>query len=128
MPLARGLDQEKTDRFIGMYVNDFTLDYGPIGRKRHSRVSWPGRPGRLDPGEAGTAVRRVGRAAPKTEPQWTRHALTLKQGKANYQGARIDTSEIVLQFNALVSVREFARFGLNRPRTRLLRVTSERRR
>jgi len=33
MPLARGLDQEKTDRFIGMYVNDFTLDYGPIGRK-----------------------------------------------------------------------------------------------
>lgn len=32
MPLARGLDQEKTDRFIGMYVNDFTLDYGPIGR------------------------------------------------------------------------------------------------
>lgn len=33
MPLARGLDHEKTDRFIGMYVNDFTLDYGPIGRR-----------------------------------------------------------------------------------------------
>jgi 1,4-dihydroxy-6-naphthoate synthase len=33
MPLARGLDQEKIDRFIGMYVNDFTLDYGPIGKK-----------------------------------------------------------------------------------------------
>ena len=32
MPLARGLDHEKTDRFIGMYVNDFTLDYGPVGR------------------------------------------------------------------------------------------------
>jgi 1,4-dihydroxy-6-naphthoate synthase len=32
MPLARGLDREETDRFIGMYVNDFTLDYGPIGR------------------------------------------------------------------------------------------------
>src|ERR1700736_2947974 len=32
MPLARGLDRERTDRFIGMYVNDFTLDYGPIGR------------------------------------------------------------------------------------------------
>ena len=57
MPLARGLDQEKTDRFIGMYVNDFTLDYGPVGRKRHSRVPWPGRSGRLDSGEAGTAVR-----------------------------------------------------------------------
>jgi 1,4-dihydroxy-6-naphthoate synthase len=33
MPLARGLDREKTDRFIGMYVNDFTLDYGPVGKK-----------------------------------------------------------------------------------------------
>ena len=32
MPLARGLDREKTDRFIRMYVNDYTLDYGPIGR------------------------------------------------------------------------------------------------
>ena len=32
MPLARGLDQKGADRFIGMYVNDFTLDYGPIGR------------------------------------------------------------------------------------------------
>jgi 1,4-dihydroxy-6-naphthoate synthase len=32
MPLARGLDREKTDRFIGMYVNDYTLDYGPKGR------------------------------------------------------------------------------------------------
>jgi 1,4-dihydroxy-6-naphthoate synthase len=33
MSLARGLDQTETDRFIGMYVNDFTLDYGPTGRK-----------------------------------------------------------------------------------------------
>jgi 1,4-dihydroxy-6-naphthoate synthase len=33
MPLARGLDQEGADRFIGMYVNDFTLDYGPTGRE-----------------------------------------------------------------------------------------------
>jgi 1,4-dihydroxy-6-naphthoate synthase len=33
MPLARGLDREETDRFIGMYVNDFTLDYGPVGRR-----------------------------------------------------------------------------------------------
>jgi 1,4-dihydroxy-6-naphthoate synthase len=32
MPLARGLDQNETDRFIGMYVNGFTIDYGPIGR------------------------------------------------------------------------------------------------
>ena len=32
MPLARGLDQEGADRFIGMYVNGFTIDYGPTGR------------------------------------------------------------------------------------------------
>jgi 1,4-dihydroxy-6-naphthoate synthase len=33
MPLARGLDHEGADRFIGMYVNDFTIDYGPTGRE-----------------------------------------------------------------------------------------------
>jgi 1,4-dihydroxy-6-naphthoate synthase len=33
MPLARGLDEEMADRFIGMYVNDFTLDYGDRGRQ-----------------------------------------------------------------------------------------------
>ena len=32
MPLARGLDRDEADRFIGMYVNDFTLDYGTVGR------------------------------------------------------------------------------------------------
>jgi 1,4-dihydroxy-6-naphthoate synthase len=32
MPLARGLDQNGADRFIGMYVNDYTIDYGPGGR------------------------------------------------------------------------------------------------
>ena len=32
MPLARGLDEQLADQFIGMYVNDFTLDYGPRGR------------------------------------------------------------------------------------------------
>jgi 1,4-dihydroxy-6-naphthoate synthase len=31
--LARGLDQEGADRFIGMYVNDFTVDYGPTGKE-----------------------------------------------------------------------------------------------
>jgi 1,4-dihydroxy-6-naphthoate synthase len=33
MPLARGLDREAADRFIGMYVNDFTVDYGRVGRQ-----------------------------------------------------------------------------------------------
>ncbi len=33
MPLARGMDTSLADQFIGMYVNDFTLDYGDIGRR-----------------------------------------------------------------------------------------------
>ena len=33
MPLARGLDVPLADKFIGMYVNDFTRDYGDIGRR-----------------------------------------------------------------------------------------------
>jgi 5,8-dihydroxy-2-naphthoate synthase len=33
MPLARGLDLAEADKFIGMYVNDFTLDYGKTGRR-----------------------------------------------------------------------------------------------
>ena len=32
MPLARGMDTALADRFIGMYVNEFTLDYGDTGR------------------------------------------------------------------------------------------------
>lgn len=31
MQYGRGLDTGLTDRFVGMYVNDFTLDYGPRG-------------------------------------------------------------------------------------------------
>jgi 1,4-dihydroxy-6-naphthoate synthase len=33
MPLARGLDLNQADKFIGMYVNDYTLDYGDSGRE-----------------------------------------------------------------------------------------------
>ena len=29
----RGISEEKTDRFVGMYVNDWTVDYGPRGRQ-----------------------------------------------------------------------------------------------
>jgi len=32
MPLARGMDMTLADQFIGMYVNEFTLDYGETGR------------------------------------------------------------------------------------------------
>ena len=30
---SRGLDDARTDRFVGMYVNDYTVDYGETGRR-----------------------------------------------------------------------------------------------
>jgi 1,4-dihydroxy-6-naphthoate synthase len=33
MPLARGMDTTLADEFIGMYVNEYTLDYGDSGRR-----------------------------------------------------------------------------------------------
>ncbi len=33
LPLGRGMDTRLADKFIGMYVNDFTLDYGDIGKR-----------------------------------------------------------------------------------------------
>jgi 1,4-dihydroxy-6-naphthoate synthase len=33
MQYARGLDRSKADAFVGMYVNDWTLDYGDRGRQ-----------------------------------------------------------------------------------------------
>jgi 1,4-dihydroxy-6-naphthoate synthase len=35
---GRGLDQEQTDRFVGMYVNDLTLGYGERGRQAVERL------------------------------------------------------------------------------------------
>ncbi len=33
MQYARGLERSKADTFVGMYVNDWTLDYGDAGRR-----------------------------------------------------------------------------------------------
>jgi 1,4-dihydroxy-6-naphthoate synthase len=33
MRYARGLDRSRADRFVGMYVNDWTRGYGPEGRR-----------------------------------------------------------------------------------------------
>jgi 1,4-dihydroxy-6-naphthoate synthase len=38
MEFARGLDLQRADRFVGMYVNELTLDYGPKGRKAIRRL------------------------------------------------------------------------------------------
>ena len=35
---GRGLDQDRTDRFVGMYVNELTLDYGDRGRAAVARL------------------------------------------------------------------------------------------
>jgi 1,4-dihydroxy-6-naphthoate synthase len=33
MPYARGMGKDLASKFIGMYVNEFTLDYGEVGRQ-----------------------------------------------------------------------------------------------
>jgi len=33
LQFGRNLDQSKADKFVGMYVNDWTLDFGPRGRE-----------------------------------------------------------------------------------------------
>lgn len=38
LQFGRGLDRAKTDRFVGMYVNDLTLAYGERGRKGLERL------------------------------------------------------------------------------------------
>ena len=38
MKFGRGLDLARTDRFVGMYVNDLTLDYGERGRTAVRRL------------------------------------------------------------------------------------------
>jgi 1,4-dihydroxy-6-naphthoate synthase len=38
MQFGRGLDRARTDRFVGMYVNDLTLDYGERGRSAVRRL------------------------------------------------------------------------------------------
>ena len=35
---GRGLDRKKADRFVGMYVNELTLDYGDRGRRAVQRL------------------------------------------------------------------------------------------
>ena len=35
---GRGLDRDRTDTFVGMYVNDLTLSYGERGRKGLERL------------------------------------------------------------------------------------------
>jgi 1,4-dihydroxy-6-naphthoate synthase len=38
MQFARDLDPQQADKFVGMYVNERTLDYGDDGREAVSRL------------------------------------------------------------------------------------------
>ena len=38
LSFSRGLDEQRADKFVGMYVNDLTLDYGNDGRKGIQRL------------------------------------------------------------------------------------------
>ena len=38
MQFARDLDTQSADKFVGMYVNERTLDYGPDGREAVRRL------------------------------------------------------------------------------------------
>jgi 1,4-dihydroxy-6-naphthoate synthase len=54
MQFARGMDKRLVDQFVGMYVNDLTLDYGERGRAAVRRLLAMGRergliPHRVEP-------------------------------------------------------------------------------
>ena len=38
MQYGRDLDRKLADEFVGMYVNHWTIDYGPRGREAISRL------------------------------------------------------------------------------------------
>ncbi len=38
MSFGRGLSRSKADQFVEMYVNQWTLDFGPIGRQAVARL------------------------------------------------------------------------------------------
>ncbi len=52
LSFGRGLDRQLADRFVGMYVNDWTVNYGPRGRQAVRRL--------LDEGAAAGIVPPVG--------------------------------------------------------------------
>jgi 5,8-dihydroxy-2-naphthoate synthase len=47
---SRGLDRSRTDRFVGMYVNAYTVDYGATGRRAVSELIARGHRAGLLPG------------------------------------------------------------------------------
>lgn len=50
MQFGRGLERERADRFVRMYVNHWTLDWGPVGRRAIERLLKEGAQAGLVPG------------------------------------------------------------------------------
>jgi 1,4-dihydroxy-6-naphthoate synthase len=49
LKFGRGLDLQLADQFVGLYVNEWTIDYGPNGRKAISELLTRGRKANLVP-------------------------------------------------------------------------------
>ena len=56
---GRDLDRAKADTFVGMYVNDWTLDFGERGRAGRARAAGPRTRGRRHPQAGRAGVRGV---------------------------------------------------------------------
>ena len=52
MQFARDVDSQLADKFVGMYVNERTLDYGPDGREAVRRLLDMGHKAGIIPREA----------------------------------------------------------------------------
>ena len=52
MQFARDVDPQLADKFVGMYVNERTLDYGPDGREAVRRLLDMGHKAGIIPREA----------------------------------------------------------------------------
>ena len=82
---ARDMDKALADRFVGMYVNDWTLDYGPRGREAVRRLLDEGHQAGVIPSPVDGGVRGVneekfhrgerGERGDKTEKEFIRLRL-----------------------------------------------------
>ena len=59
MQFARDVDPQLADKFVGMYVNERTLDYGPDGREAVRRLLDMGHKAGIIPREARVEFVRV---------------------------------------------------------------------
>ena len=71
LQFGRGLDDELADRFVGMYVNELTEDYGEEGRRAVRELL---RRRRRDRRLHGACARRVRLAEPEGPMSWRAHS------------------------------------------------------